>query len=307
MIAVSAPLAAALAAGTFDAVADLYTLTLADASVYRWTSADIDVVYSGNTYTRGGSNGAPIVERGKIRQTSTLEVDTLDVTLLCGEGAMLGAVPLTQAAANQALDGATFRVDYAFPVSGAWEIIPARFIGNVSDVNPESTLVSLTVKSDLEDLARPVPPRTYQVQCGHPLFSPGCGLAAATYAVSLTALAGATTTVITATGAQVTGYFTDGYVILASGERATILSSSLSGGVQTLTLATELSAAPGTGSGVTAYPGCDKLMATCLAKFANLTRFGGFPFIPRKTSGSASGHNAGTPPSPPGTPPLHDL
>ena len=30
------------------------------------------------------------------------------------------------------------------------------------------------------------------------------------------------------------------------------------------------------------YPGCDRTLATCTAKFGNSANFGGFPFIPTK-------------------------
>jgi len=34
------------------------------------------------------------------------------------------------------------------------------------------------------------------------------------------------------------------------------------------------------GDAFTAYPGCDKQMATCQNKFLNLANYGGAPFIP---------------------------
>jgi uncharacterized phage protein (TIGR02218 family) len=39
--------------------------------------------------------------------------------------------------------------------------------------------------------------------------------------------------------------------------------------------------APANGDTFNIYPGCDKKQATCSTKFANLTHFRGFPYIPR--------------------------
>ena len=70
------------------------------------------------------------------------------------------------------------------------------------------------------------------------------------------------------------GYFTWGYVD-ASGEKRPITGHS--GANIYLRYAF-----PGieTGDTVTAYPGCDKKLATCRDKFNNKSRFGGFPWIP---------------------------
>ena len=42
---------------------------------------------------------------------------------------------------------------------------------------------------------------------------------------------------------------------------------------------------PSPGDGFQAYPGCDLSMAACAAKFANLPRFRGQPFIPAPSTG----------------------
>jgi uncharacterized phage protein (TIGR02218 family) len=50
----------------------------------------------------------------------------------------------------------------------------------------------------------------------------------------------------------------------------------------TLTLNAAFRATLQAGASVVAVPGCDKLLATCAAKFGNAVNFGGFPFVPLK-------------------------
>jgi hypothetical protein len=65
-------------------IADLYTVTLADGSVYRWTTFDQDVVVNGVTYLRAGKSNVPLFKRGPIREVAGLEVATLELTLMAG-------------------------------------------------------------------------------------------------------------------------------------------------------------------------------------------------------------------------------
>ncbi len=46
--------------------ADLYTVTLLDGTVYRWTTSDLTIIVGGNTFT---ANSA-VLSRGHIRQSA---------------------------------------------------------------------------------------------------------------------------------------------------------------------------------------------------------------------------------------------
>lgn len=300
MRTVSGALAAALDAGTFSAVADLYTLTLKGGAVYRWAAADVDVVAGGNTFTRCGANGAPLIRRERVRMAAKLEVDELSVTLLCGDGeAKLGATPIVHVALAQGLDGARLQLDIAFLVGSSWETVDSWFVGTVS-AKPSSTWVRLLVRSDLEDLAKPLPRNTYQAQCGWALYGEGCGVSKAAFAAAMVVGAGVTATTVPATGAQGGGWFNGGFIHFTSGVLSgyrTTVKDWQTGGV--FTLGHPLPAIPSAGDTFTAYPGCSKEAATCSAKFANLTRFRGYPYIPRSTSTVIGGSTQ--PPVSPGT------
>lgn len=282
---VSGALAAALDTGSYSAEAELYTLTMKGGAVYRWADCDVDVVAGGQTFTRCGASGAPLIRRNALRMPSKLEIDELDLTLLCGDGdAKIGATPIPQVALANGFDGATLQLDLAYLVGSTWETLSAWFLGTVSTPDPKPTEVRMVVRSYLADLAKPVPRQSYQTQCTWALYSDGCGVAKATHQVAMTVGGGATATSVPATGAQATGWFTGGFVLFTSGVlsgyRASV-SGWTTGG--TFSFLKPLPAIPAPGDTFTAYPGCDKTLATCTSKFSNANRFRGFPYIPRST------------------------
>ncbi len=70
-------------------MAELYTVTLRNDKVFRWTPSGHDVTVDGVTWSAGAvSNGGivPIVARGPIKCTFGLEVTTVDLTFQCGGG-----------------------------------------------------------------------------------------------------------------------------------------------------------------------------------------------------------------------------
>ncbi len=154
------------------------------------------------------------------------------------------------------------------------------FEGRVGSVTATRTSAVLTVRSDLELLDIQMPRNLYQPGCSRTLFDAGCGLNAAAYAASGSVLAGSTAQQIVTVLSQPAGYFAQGHLQMTSGEangqQASI--ASWAGGI--LTLIMPLSAIPAAGNSFTIWPGCDKTMNTCQAKFNNLARFRGFPFIP---------------------------
>ena len=70
------------------------------------------------------------------------------------------------------------------------------------------------------------------------------------------------------------GWFSGGQIVLGSGERRYIASSS--GSIIRLEHVLPNAA----GSYATLYPGCNKSRAACMGKFGNGINFGGFPWMP---------------------------
>jgi uncharacterized phage protein (TIGR02218 family) len=157
------------------------------------------------------------------------------------------------------------------------------FEGLVSGVDPTSTEIVLRVVSELDRLNVPMPRNLYMPSCGHVLYDAGCGIVKATFTVAGTASGTPTTVVIPTSRTEADGYFNLGVIAFtngpAAGSRRGVKSYVNASG--TFTVSLPFPAAPVAGNTFNAYPGCDKSQATCSTKYSNLTRFRGFPYVPR--------------------------
>ncbi len=61
--------------------AELITFVLVSGQTLRYTTADIDIAWGGNTWLSSGANKAPMIERGEINFASGIEVDQLELTV----------------------------------------------------------------------------------------------------------------------------------------------------------------------------------------------------------------------------------
>lgn len=265
-------------------MADLYTLTLQTGAIFRYTSADRNIVLSGNTFSAQG----PRIKRGKTRIVIGLEVDTLDLSVFADSTAIVGAQSFFQLAVSGGLDGGTLRLDRVFmPTWG--DTSPGAvnmFYGRIADIKIGRTEAKITVKSMLELLDIQMPRNIYQPSCLHTLFDAGCALNPASFAVTATVEAGATTLVIPTNladpyrndvdGHPISNYFTDGKIVFSDGTQRSV--RAYVGGQ--FTIYEPLILAPTNGSTFTAYPGCDRSLDTCRAKFQNSVHFRGYPFVP---------------------------
>jgi uncharacterized phage protein (TIGR02218 family) len=276
------------------ALADLWTITLADGAVLRWTSADVPIVVGGATYSCG-----PVITRGGTRLTLSLEVDTLEVTFGVGDPpqASIAGVPLPAAAAAGALDGAAVKLERAFMVTwgapgapGAPACAPDAtvhlFEGRVASVEPRGAEVAVQVRSLLEILDAQWPRNLYQPACNHRLYGQGCGASRAAAQVSGAASGGGRARVDWP-NPEPAGYYEQGMVAFASGANAgarrTVKASDPAG----VTVCPPFAHPVRAGDEFTIVPGCTKTMAqgpldarpSC-AQHGRLASFRGFPFVP---------------------------
>jgi uncharacterized phage protein (TIGR02218 family) len=117
--------------------------------------------------------------------------------------------------------------------------------------------------------------RKYQKGCSHALYQRGCNLDMASFedSLSVAAVDGVTLTV-TGADSEVDGFYTGG-VFEASDGTLRFIRSHVG---ETITLAWPIDGlTTGTHS---LYPGCNRTLATCDAKFSNAVNFGGQPWIP---------------------------
>lgn len=268
--------------------ADLYTLSLLDGTIFRWTTCDRSITVSGNTYLADGS----VLSRGNLRTTSRLEVDSIDIML--GGAVLISGQTIALQAVQGFFDDARLRIDHIVGSDLANAIsngpVVAWFEGIVTTIVPQATQVRMTVASELITLGIKLPRFSYAAMCQYAVYDPNCTLNKATFTLAGTTSATGSTTTFTSTTAGIiakaSGYFDLGVVTFTSGAltgvRASIKSSVLSGGTTTFTVALPLTSAPVGGVTFNVYPGCHRDKADCgTAKFNNLVNFRGFVHIPK--------------------------
>jgi uncharacterized phage protein (TIGR02218 family) len=270
-------LIALLNSSTQFLMADLFTITLASGSVVRYTTADVNVTFSGSIFNAKGA----LLKRGPVRSVIGLEVDTLDMSVYADASHLIDGQPFVSAAMSGALDGATVLLQRAFLTS--WTAAPVGaailFSGRVSDVSGSRTEVKIIVKSDIELLNIKLPRNLYQPSCLNTVYDASCAANKAAKTVTGTATGG-TTQSITTGRSEASGWFEQGVLTFTSGLNAGVFRTvkGFSGGA--FSFALPLPNAPAAGDAFSVFPGCDKTQSTCTSKFNNVIHFRGFPYIP---------------------------
>lgn len=227
---------------------------------YRYTSADGDVVYGGNTFT------AVPIARNAVEATS--ETARLALEIQCDRS--LAVLDLF----------ATLPPDEIVSVSlrrlhdGDGEAI-TMWMGRVLNVTWNSAAAEIHCESVYTSLKRIGLRRLYQKPCPHVVYRTGCGLNSATFK--------STKTVATVSGVSLTfssigvddHYFSGGYLEWISGgvTQRRAIRTQIGG---TVTISFPLPGLAASAS-VDLYPGCDHTLATCHSKFANSPNYGGMP------------------------------
>ncbi len=277
MRAASPALIAFLNSSTQFLMADLYTVTLNNGQVLRYTDADIDIPYNGNVFQ------SFLISRSRTKLSVGLEVDTLDVEVNPRLVDLIGASPWLASARNGILDAANLTLEKAFMQSWGDTTMGALFLfaGRVSDIEVGRTAAKLTVKSELELLDTPLPRNYFQSSCLNTLFDNGCGLNKADYAVNGTVIS-ASVTQVKSNLTQDNDYFTLGTLRFTSGANAGVTRTVRLYAGGGFSLALPLLSAPMPGDAFVASPGCDKLKSTCESvKFKNnVIHFRAYPFVP---------------------------
>ena len=245
---------------------ELYKFQIGSTLSY-FTSADKDQTYASNTYLHD------VITRSEIDASDEDQQGMLEVT-----------VPRTNAIADVFVPNMPI-----YPVQltiyrfhrGDAEVLQL-WMGEVSGVSFSGSTVKLSCQPVGNVLRRQIPSTTYGAQCNWSLYSSQCGITASAYSDTgnVATVAGAVLTVTM--GDHPSGYFNNGFVLSAWGERTWILSHTrLSSSSAQLTLMVPFSAIYA-GAAVTVYAGCDRTTTDCKNKFNNLVKFLGFPYLPTK-------------------------
>lgn len=260
--------------------ADLYTITLINGTVIRYTNADGSVNYAGNTYPNQR------IERTSIKSSIGVDVDTMTVTIRAGLADLINSVPFPQFASQGGFDGALVQLDRAFMASfgNTNAGVVNLFFGRVSEVQPSRTSIDLMVSSMTELLNISMPRNLVSPGCIHNLYDSGCGLDQESFALARTVASVASSTEFQISGADADGLFDAGKVIFTSGLNDGVVRSVKTFASGTLNLAQPLPFDLAVGDTLKAYYGCDKSKSTCTNKFNNIIHFRGFPFVPVPTA-----------------------
>ncbi len=161
-------------------MADLYTFTLIDGTVLRYTDFDQTLVWSGNSYPAS----QVLFNRTKCSWKNDLSVDALQVDAIPLPAGTVKGTSFLSACKNGVLDGATLQLDRAFLTPGSLTVtgIVTTFLGRVADIEADRLKAKLTVNSHLELLNIQMPRNLYSPGCIHVLYgATGCGLSQASF------------------------------------------------------------------------------------------------------------------------------
>lgn len=236
-------------------------------TAFRYTSADGDISYGGDTYT------AVPISRAAIEATS--ETTRLALKITCSRDLTL--LGLFSVVPPEEVVAVTVRRLHA----GDGEAITI-WIGRILNVTLNNDAAEIHCESVYTSLKRVGLRRLYQKSCPHVLYETECAVSRASF--------GSSQTVVSITGTVIeldtldafdSNYFAGGYLEWESApgyfqRRAIRMNAGFD--------ATISFPLPGLSVSdvVVIYPGCDHTLATCDAKFANSENFGGMPYWPKK-------------------------
>jgi len=280
-------LVAWLLANTQARPIDVWTITLLNGTVLRYTSGDAPITINGITWLLG-----PGMQRTRVRQSIGVSVDTCTLTVHANDTVLVNGTPILQAMTRGAFNGATVLLGRAFlDDAGTCQGLAPGFYGRFGGVKAGRSSATVEVRSHAELLDVQIPTEVYQPACRNTVFDAQCGLAAAAWTVAGTtnAAGDATRRVITSNSAAVvavaTGWADLGQLTMTSGLNAgvsrTVRMHTLNSGLATITAQTGFPYPIDAAASFSLRAGCNKVKdGDCTAKFGNVPRFRGEPYVP---------------------------
>jgi uncharacterized phage protein (TIGR02218 family) len=232
-------------------------------NVWTYTSGDKTVVYADETYAK------ETITRSQLDQSQENERGSLEITVPRTNPIAQQFVAYIPALLMHLTIYRYHRGDPEYVVIFVGQVVSAKFEG------PQAELVALPLS---ECYRKSVPVNLFQGQCNWPLFGSACGKVKTSYEVvgTLSYVTGLTIQ-SSAFGDFADGYFTNGWVETYDGDKRWV-TRHVGATITLLSQFTSIAA----GDVVRAYPGCDRTIAACKDKYANLNSFCGFPFTPTR-------------------------
>lgn len=295
----SAALQAYLAQNDTFVIVDLYTFSLPNGSVLRYSGWTTGLTIPGTLFPGGSLNYnatgytafslGPRFGRSMVTTKIGVEPTELDISVFAGAGDRIGTFTFAEAVRVGELDGATVELDRFFAppqANGAGLAMSLGaivwFCGRVAETDVGRTTISFKVKSLMNLLAvQQMPRRLYQAACTHVFGDAMCAFNRASLATTQSALSGSTQAqIVTSLNPNPATLYDQGTIIGATGANAglTRTVTQVSGGVVSVLKAWLYPVAAG--DTFQLLPGCDHTVAMCQNTFNNLSHYGGFPYIP---------------------------
>jgi uncharacterized phage protein (TIGR02218 family) len=270
MKAISADLLAHLQSET-TTTCTLWKLTRRDGEILGFTDHDTDLVYGGLTYA-----AATGYTRSAISANSTLAVDNLDIEGILASGAVTSDD--IRAGLYDWCELLVSLVNYADLAMGA--VILRR--GKLGEFTLKSGAYVTELRGVSQALSRNFL-RVYTADCTADLGDNRCKVVLAGY--TDTGAVSAITTqrrIFTAsiTGGRAAGFYDGGLLTWTSGLNLGAKHEVKTVSGSTVTLYLPIGEDIAASDAFTIRAGCDKAIATCFAKFANIANNRSFPFIP---------------------------
>lgn len=269
MRAIPAPLLAHLAQPA-TTLATLIRVTRRDNQVFGFTDHDRDILFGGVTYS-----AQTALAPSQIESRSDLAVDNLEAV-----GSFSGAAVTAADLEAGVWDGAAVRVsqiNWADPSQGEY----VQRVGDLGQVRTEGGGFVAELRGLMDRLQKSIT-ETYLPSCAADLGDSRCGVALGPFTVTATVTAVTDNATFAASSlAQPADHFRAGVLTWTGGANAgrqLEVKSHAAGGALTLLLA--MPSVVAVGDTFSLVAGCDKLLATCSAKFGNVVNFRGFPDLP---------------------------
>ena len=238
-----------------------------DGTVIRFAESDEPLLVGGDTYAV-----VPGLALSAIKHTANGETPSCEINAVHGSGGVFDSEDIDIGL----FDGAKVRV---YVVDRANLSRKGRvFNGSISTIqyDPIERSLNLQCKGPSAN-SRIVMTQKRSPMCRTDLFSSLCQLDKTDFDVSTTVARVVDAFTFTVTGplAQADGYFNQGVAVTADGVAIEVAKWVQS--TQAITTYLPKSRVLSVGLGLTLYPGCDKTIATCKAKFNNTINFQGEP------------------------------
>lgn len=258
--------------GTVTTLSHLWEITCQDTTVFRYTDADIDITYGGNTFNTLNSGTLSGIE-----QQSTLSPDNFDFSVILNEND-INKDDIVAGKFDYA-DVKIYLVNRESPSDGAVKILSGK-LGQVEITNDNEASIEFR---SLTQLLQQSIGRTYLHECDADLGDTRCGVTLASYTYTGTVSSVSSNISFADSSIEAPNdFFSYGLLTWTSGNNnglsMEVKDFAGTGGVFEL-----ISPMPFTvqaGDTYSVYRGCDKIKETCRDTFDNIINFRGFAEIP---------------------------